>query len=40
MAKLYCYNHKPVTENVELDSDSDEFHIRIKEVVLEEGKDS
>ena len=40
MAKLYCYDHKPVTENVELDSDSDEFHIRIKKIVVEEGKDS
>ena len=40
MTKLYCYDHKPVTENVELDSDSDEFHIEIKENVVEEGEDS
>ena len=40
MAKLYCYDHKPVTENVESDSDSDEFHIDIKENVVEEGEDS
>ena len=40
MTKLYCYDHKPVTENAELDSDSDEFHIEIKENVVEEGEDS
>ena len=40
MAKLYCYDHKPVTENLESDSDSDEFHIEIKENVVEEGEDS
>ena len=41
MTKLYCcYDYKPVTENVESDSDSDEFHIEIKESVVEEGKDS
>ena len=40
MTKLYCYDHKPVTENVELDSDSDEFHVEIKENVVEEGEDS
>ena len=40
MTKLYCYDHKPVTENVESDSDSDEFHIEIKENVVEEGEDS
>ena len=34
MTKLYCYDHKPVTENVESDSDSDEFHIEIKENVV------
>ena len=28
MTKLYCYGHKPVTENAESDSDSDEFHIQ------------
>ena len=39
MTKLYCYNHKPVTENVELDSDSDEFHIETNENVVEEGED-
>ena len=33
MTKLYCYNHKPVTENVESDLDSDEFHTEIKENV-------
>ena len=33
MTKLYCYNHKPVTENVESDFDSDEFHTEIKENV-------
>ena len=37
MAKLYCYDHKPVTENVESDSDSNKFHIDIKENVVEEG---
>ena len=40
MTKLYCYDHEPVTENVESDSDSDEFHIEIKENVMEEGEDS
>ena len=40
MTKLYCYDHKPVTENVELDSDSDEFHVEFKENVVEEGEDS
>ena len=40
MTKRYCYDHKPVTENVESDSDSDEFHIEIKENVLLEGEDS
>ena len=40
MTKLYCYDHKPVTENVESDSDSDEFHIEIKENVVEEGEGS
>ena len=40
MAKLYCYDHKPVTENVESDSQSVEFHIEIKENFVEEGKDS
>ena len=40
MTKLYFYDHKPVTENVESDSDSDEFHIDIKENVVEEGEDS
>ena len=39
MKKLYYY-HKPVTENAETDSDSDEFHIEIKENVVEEGEDS
>ena len=40
MTKPYCYDHKRVTENVESDSDSDEFHIEIKENVVEEGEDS
>ena len=40
MRKLYCYDHKLVTENVESDSDSDEFHIEIKENVVVEGEDS
>ena len=40
MAKLFCYDHKPVPENVESDSDSDEFHIEIKENVVEEGEES
>ena len=40
MTILYCYDHKPVTENVESDSDSDEFHIEIKETVVEEGEES
>ena len=40
MTKLYCYDHKPITENVELDSDSDEFHVEIKENAMEEGEDS
>ena len=39
MTKLYCYDHKPVTENVELDSNRDEFHIEIKENVVEEGEE-
>ena len=40
ITKLYCYDHKPVTENVESDPDSDKFHIEIKENVVEEGEDS
>ena len=40
MTKPSCYDHKPVTENVESDSDSDKFHIEIKENVLEEGEGS
>ena len=40
MTKLYCYDYKPVTENVESDSDSDEFQIEIKEKVVEEVEDS
>ena len=40
MTKIYCCDHKPVTENVESDSDSDEFHIEIKESLVEEGEDS
>ena len=40
MTKLYCYDHKPVTENVESDWDSDEFHIEIKGNVVEDGEDS
>ena len=40
MTKLYCYDHKPVTENEESDSDSGEFYIKIKGNVLEEGEDS
>ena len=40
MTKLYCYDDKPVTENVELDSDIDEFHIEIKANVVEEREDS
>ena len=40
MTKLYCYDHKRVTENVESDLDSDEFHIEIKKNVVEEREDS
>ena len=40
MTELYCHDHKPVTENVESDSDGDEFHIEIKENGVEEGEDS
>ena len=40
MMKLNCYDHKPVTENVESDSDSDEFYKEIKENVVEEREDS
>ena len=40
MTKLHCYDYKPVKENIELDSDSDEFLIEIKENVVEEGEDS
>ena len=36
----YCYDNKSVTENVESDSDSDGFHIKIKENVVKEGEDS
>ena len=39
MTKLYCYDHKPVTEDVESDSYSDEFHIEIKENVVGEDED-
>ena len=38
MTKLYFYDHKPVIENLEPDSDSDEFHIEIKDNVVEEGE--
>ena len=38
MMKLYFYDHKPVIENLESDSDSDEFHIGIKDDVVEEGE--
>ena len=34
MMKLYFYDHKPVTENVESDLDSDELHIEIKDNVV------
>ena len=34
MKKVYCYDHKPVTEIVETDSDSDGFHIEITESAL------
>ena len=40
MTKLYSYDHKPVTKNVQSDLDSDEFHIEIKENDVEEGEDS
>ena len=40
MKKLYCYDHKPDTENVESDSDSDKFHKEIKDNIVEEGGDS
>ena len=40
MMKLHCYDYKPVKENIESDSDSDEFLIEIKENVVEEGEDS
>ena len=40
LTNLYCYDHKQVTEIVESDLDSDEFHIEIKENVVKEGKDS
>ena len=40
MSKRYCYDHKPATENVELDSDSDEFHIEVKQNVVEGDEDS
>ena len=38
--KFYCYDHKPVTENVELDSGSDELHIKIEENDVKETEDS
>ena len=40
ITKLYCYDHKPVTENIESDSDSDEFRTEIKNNIVEEGEDS
>ena len=40
MTKLFCYDHKPVTDNVESDLESDQVHIEIKENVVEEGEDS
>ena len=40
ITKFYCYDQKPISENVESDSDSDEFPIEIKENVGEGGKDS
>ena len=38
MTKLCCYGHKPITENVESDSDSDEFHIEIKRILWRKVK--
>ena len=38
ITKFYFYDHKPVTENVESDPNSDEFHIEIKGNVVEEGE--
>ena len=38
MTKLCCYGHKPITENVESDSDSDEFHIEIKRMLWRKMK--
>ena len=38
--KLYCYDHKPVTENAESGLDSNEFHIEIKQNVVKESEDS
>ena len=40
MTKLFCYDHKPVTDNVESDLKSDQVHIEIKENAVEEGEDS
>ena len=40
MTKLFCYDHKPVTDNVESDLESDQVHIEIKENAVEEGEDS
>ena len=40
MTKLHCCDYKPVKENIESDSDSDEFLIEIKENVVEEAEDS
>ena len=40
MKKLYCYDHKPDTENVESDSDSAKFLKEIKDNIVEEGGDS
>ena len=40
MTKRFCYDHKPVTENVESDLDSEKFHIEIKENVVEEVEGS
>ena len=40
MTKLFRYDHKPVTDNVESDLESDQVHIEIKENAVEEGEDS
>ena len=40
MTKFYCYDNKLFKGNIESDSDSDKFHMEIKENVVEDSEDT